>query len=94
MRHRSTTVRTQHRKRQLPVRCASCGATGVKLYQDHIVNLAAGGADHPHNMQWLCGPCHDTKTKAERAAGRARAIARRGSISKRYRDREPHPGAL
>ncbi|WP_083562629.1 HNH endonuclease signature motif containing protein [Mycobacterium malmoense] len=85
---RSTTVRRQHRRRQPPRRCAGCGATGVRLYQDHVINLAADGPDTIANMQWLCGPCHDTKTAAERAAGIQQHHA------KRYRDPEPHPGML
>jgi 5-methylcytosine-specific restriction endonuclease McrA len=91
---RSTTARNQHRKRNPPRYCAECGATGVRLIQDHKHNLAANGADVPANFQWLCGPCHDIKTAGERAAGRARAKARRGSLSKRYRDREPDPGRI
>ena len=63
----------------------------MKLLQDHRVNLAAGGIDCVANMQWLCQPCHSEKTKAEAAAGRARAIARRGGLSKRLRDVEEHP---
>jgi 5-methylcytosine-specific restriction endonuclease McrA len=92
----NSTVRAQHRRRCPPRFCAECGASApdVKLIQDHIIGLAAGGLDVPANYQWLCGPCHDTKTAAERAAGRARARAQRGSLSKRYRDLEPHPGAL
>jgi 5-methylcytosine-specific restriction endonuclease McrA len=89
---RSTTVRTQHRRQNPPRRCAQCGATKVRLIQDHIVNLAAGGIDCMANMQWLCQPCHEPKTAAERAAGIARAQAQRGSLSKRYRDHEPDPG--
>jgi HNH endonuclease len=66
----------------------------VKLIQDHIIGLAAGGLDVVGNYQWLCQPCHAEKTKAEQAAGRARAIAKRGSVSRRYRDLEPHPGRI
>ena len=91
---RSTTARTQHRRRNPPQRCAQCGATGVKLIQDHIANLAANGPDTPANFQWLCHACHTIKTAGEIAAGKARAIARRGSLSKRYRDLEPHPGRI
>jgi len=93
---RNSTVRAQHRRRCPPRFCAQCGASGpgVKLIQDHVIGLAAGGLDVPANYQWLCQPCHTEKTKAEQAAGRARAIATRGSVSKRYRDLEPHPGRL
>lgn len=91
---RSSTVRAQHRRRFPPRCCAQCGATRVRLIQDHIVNLAADGIDCVANMQWLCQPCHDPKSAAEREAGRARAKAKRGSLSKRYRDLEPHPGRI
>ena len=93
---RKSTVRAQHRRRCPPRFCAQCGAGGpaVRLLQDHVVNLAAGGLDVVANYQWMCQPCHTEKTKAEAAAGRARAAAKRGSISKRFRDLEQHPGRL
>ena len=56
--------------------------------------LSQGGLDVPGNYQWLCEPDHKAKTKREQDAGRARAIAKRGSESKRYRDLEEHPGRL
>lgn len=59
-------------ERELPKRCAHCGATNVRLWLDHIVNSAAGGPDIIDNAQWLCTPCHDTKTKKEQRAGRNR----------------------
>lgn len=85
---RSTTTRRNHRRRQPPRCCASCGATNVKLFQDHIVNLAAGGLDVPANMQWLCEPCHKPKTERERLAGL------RAFHAQRYRAPEQHPGRL
>jgi hypothetical protein len=92
---RSTTTRDQHRRRQPPRRCAGCGATGVKLVQDHIINIAAGGMDTVANMQWLCeAVCHAAKTRREQQAGRDRARAQRGGLSRRYRDTESHPGRL
>ena len=42
-------------------------------------------------MQCLCRPCHTAKTAQEIQAGRDRAKAQRGSLSRRYRDHEPHP---
>lgn len=91
---RSTTTRDRHRKRQPPHRCNQCGATGVPLRQDHIVNLAAGGRDTIANLQWLCDPCHHPKSEAERLEGIRRARVTRGGISRRNRDHEPHPGQL
>jgi 5-methylcytosine-specific restriction endonuclease McrA len=93
---RSTTTRDRHRRRRPPRHCANCGAhgVGVRLIQDHCVNLAAGGADTIANLQWLCSPCHDAKTRVEQQAGRDRARAQRGSLSRRYRDLEAHPGRM
>jgi 5-methylcytosine-specific restriction endonuclease McrA len=64
------------------------------LELDHIIAFAEGGADDLNNAQWLCRSHHREKTLAEAARGRQRAIARRGSLSKRYRDCEKHPGEL
>ena len=47
--------------------CERCGATGVRLFADHIVELTDGG--HPFDLangQALCGSCHTNKTNAER----------------------------
>ena len=73
--------------------CAVCGTTR-DLQLDHIVNLAAGGADTIENVQWLCRPHHAIKSEAERRRGMERARAQRGSLSRKYRDREQHPGLL
>lgn len=81
----STRVRRQA-ERELPQQCAQCGAVGVRLWLDHIVNHAAGGADDITNAQWLCTPCHDYKTATER---------RRGAAARAARGRHPvesHPG--
>ena len=55
---RNSTVRAQHRRRCPPRFCAQCRASGpdVKLIQDHIIGLAAGGLDVVGNYQWLCQP--------------------------------------
>lgn len=49
--------------------CAKCGRTSmqVQLQVDHIVPVRAGGAElDPLNLQVLCIPCHNTKTRKER----------------------------
>lgn len=62
-------------------RCAWCGSDRM-LVADHIVPLAAGGADHPANGQALCtddgrlGGCHARKT-ADEGADIARDWAQR-----------------
>ena len=52
---RNSTVRAQHRRRCPPRFCAQCRALGpdVKLIQDHIIGLAAGGLDVIANYQWF-----------------------------------------
>lgn len=48
-------------------RCEKCGATDVRLYADHIVELKDGGAAlDPANIQLLHGACHTKKTIEER----------------------------
>lgn len=72
--------------------------TGAIDQFDHPDGLAAHGLDRAPvrsaaEVQGVCEPCHEHKTEGQRQAGIARARATRGSLSKRYRDREPHPGA-
>jgi hypothetical protein len=45
-----------------------------------------------HEIQGVCSPCHRVKTEGQRLAGLARAKQQRGSVRRRYRDLEPHPG--
>lgn len=60
------------RRRQPNKWCAVCGST-KRLILDHKVERKDGGADlDPANLEWLCQPCHNTKTaeaKAKRARG-------------------------
>ena len=89
-RKRSARVLAEHRRQHPPERCEQCGVTGVKLYQDHVVNLANGGPDTVENLAWLCGPCHDVKSERERRKG--------WEAKQQYRNRRrrlpvrPHPG--
>lgn len=53
---------------------------------DHVVPVARGGPDTMANGQGLCGPCHDVKTRAEIAEGRA--------LKSRRRRPDPHPGLV
>lgn len=51
--------------------CVRCGAggDGVRLYADHVVELADGGAKlDVANGQTLCAPCHAAKTQRAKAA--------------------------
>lgn len=49
-------------------RCQACGAKGVRLYADHVVELKDGGnALDPSNGRVLCASHHTSKTLAARA---------------------------
>ncbi|QXC59342.1 HNH endonuclease [Aquihabitans sp. G128] len=65
--------------------CHVCGKPGA-TEADHVVPLAEGGSDTDANLAAIhAKPCHEAKTRAEQARGRAR----RGTAS---RPREQHPG--
>ncbi len=56
--------------------CAECkqqGRVTLATQRDHIKPLAECGADTDDNVQGLCAPCHDEKSKAESARGVRRA---------------------
>lgn len=51
--------------------CQACLANGIVTlanHVDHIKPKAEGGSDAEENLQSLCQPCHDAKTRAENAA--------------------------
>lgn len=55
--------------------CAECSRQGriaEATERDHIIPLAEGGKDEDENVQGLCAPCHDEKSRAESARGRWR----------------------
>jgi 5-methylcytosine-specific restriction protein A len=54
--------------------CTAAGRVEPSTRVDHIKPLSDGGSDERENKQGLCEPCHDAKSKAERAA----AAKRRG----------------
>lgn len=51
--------------------CRCCGVVTQEIEVDHIINVAEGGSDDDSNLQSLCVPCHQAKTAAEAARGRA-----------------------
>lgn len=54
--------------------CAQRGITTPGTEVDHITPLSQGGAqDDPANLQTLCTPCHDRKTRAEASQRTRRA---------------------
>lgn len=55
--------------------CAECerqGRVTLATQRDHIKPLAEGGTDDDDNVQGLCKPCHDAKSKDESQRGRGR----------------------
>jgi len=54
-------------------RCEDCGATGVRVFGDHIKELKDGGAPlDKRNVRIRCGKCHAVKTakaRGQRASG-------------------------
>lgn len=58
--------------------CAECkkhGRIALATQRDHVVPLEEGGSDDDGNVQGLCLPCHDAKSKAERVRGLQRSWA-------------------
>lgn len=96
----SPRVKDQVRRRDKTCRLQYPGICTGNIDQfDHIIGLAEQGLRRTsvltaENIQGVCEPCHGKKTNEQRKAGIAKAIATRGSLSKRYRDQEPHPGEL
>ncbi|MFN3600519.1 MAG: HNH endonuclease [Dietzia sp.] len=73
---RALAARIMHRDDHL---CQIVGPTcaGDATAVDHIVPEAEGGTDDPDNLQAVCQPCHDLKTRAEAQRGRQRYGRRR-----------------
>src|SRR5262245_48663650 len=46
--------------------CASCQCVTRYLELDHITPIEYGGTDEDANLQPLCVPCHEDKTKRQR----------------------------
>ncbi len=42
-------------------RCAYCGATGVRLEQEHLIPRSRGGSDRITNLTVACRPCNERK---------------------------------
>lgn len=60
-----------HRERQAALTrskgaCELCGRRVARLEVDHIVPLRDGGANTRANLQVLCQPCHQAKTRVDR----------------------------
>lgn len=61
-------ARVRRTLRRDPV-CQACHAA-PSVTADHRVPLFEGGTHDLANLQGLCQPCHDTKTRAESARAR------------------------
>ena len=48
----------------------------VATQVDHVIPQAEGGTDEESNLQAICEPCHQAKTKAEAARGVVRKFGR------------------
>ena len=56
----------------LCVLCKDAGRITPATERDHVVPLAEGGQDVDGNVQALCHPCHEAKSKAEWEKARRR----------------------
>ena len=92
-------VKDQVRRRDKHCQLQYTGCTqGIDEF-DHIIGLAAQGVPRTpvldaRDIQRVCMSCHAIKSEQQRREGIERARQQRGSLSKRYRDHEPHPGNL
>lgn len=46
--------------------CELCGRSVTRLEVDHIIPLRDGGTNTRANLQVLCQPCHQAKTRRDR----------------------------
>lgn len=96
----SARVKDQVRRRDGFCQLGYPGCTQRIEEFDHIVGLAAQGISRTPvlsatEVQGVCKHCHAIKSEQQRRDGIERAMQRRGSLSRRYRDREEkHPGEL
>lgn len=78
LRGRAGKAQRLRRLRAEPL-CRICKANGfvrASVVPDHIIPLAKGGTDDDGNVQCICQPCHDAKTRED--FGHAPAIQGRG----------------
>jgi len=62
--HISVKERQRHADRFKNI-CQICQIKCDKFHLDHIVRLEFGGDNSDENIQLLCAPCHESKTKRE-----------------------------
>lgn len=58
-------IRILKRDNGLCLVCRDAGRLTLAQHVDHITPKAEGGTDDESNLQSICEPCHNEKTKAE-----------------------------
>jgi hypothetical protein len=51
------------------VKCMDCG-NRFRNERDHVEPRNSGGPTATSNLEWRCDPCHEDKTRRDRAAGK------------------------
>ena len=92
-------IKDQVRRRDRVCQLQYDVCTGRIEQFDHVIGLAEQGLQRTAVttaaiLQGAYAPCHKVKSERQRLVGIERAKQQRGSLSKRYRDLEPHPGRL
>jgi hypothetical protein len=92
-------VKDQVRRRDGVCQLRYEGCTQRIEEMDHVIGLAAQGTPRTpvldaSTLRGVCRYCHSIRSEQQRRDGIERAEAKRGSISRKYRDLEPHPGRL
>jgi len=71
-RHREKRVITGRKLQRIRKRglrkhplCQICNIR-PSMFRDHIIPISEDGEDNESNVQYLCGICHDEKSKRER----------------------------
>ena len=76
--------------------CQSCGwrlHPGTRWEVDHIIPVALGGTESPHNLQVLCKACHGAKTARRDAPALSKAKRMRARHLGASRPTKPMPGS-
>lgn len=96
-RYVSPKVKAAVRRRDKTCQLAYPDCTRLIEEFHHPTGLADQGKQrtsvlNANEVVGVCSTCHTIETRKQQAAGRERAKATRGGLSRRLRDLEPHPG--